>query len=78
MENGYNNQAVTINPSIQWRYSPNRALAFTVFPKNVLSLAASFQLRQQKNLAASCCTTSSHLFLGFPTDLTATNLSHNK
>jgi hypothetical protein len=62
--------------SIQWCYSPNRALASTVFCLHtVLSLAASFQLRQCKNLAASCCTASSHLFRGFPTDLTSPNLA---
>jgi hypothetical protein len=54
----------------------NRTLASSIFClHNVLSLAASFQLRQRKNLAASCCITSSRLFLGFPTDLTPSNLA---
>jgi hypothetical protein len=53
------------HPSIQWRCNPNRALASSIFClHNVLSLAASFRLRQLKILAASCCTTSSHFFLG--------------
>jgi hypothetical protein len=55
---------------------PKSGLGLPIFClHNVISLAASFQLRQSKNLAASYCITSSDLVLGSPTDLTPPNLT---
>jgi hypothetical protein len=68
----------TLHPSNRWRYSQNPTLASSIFClNNFLSLATSFQLRQRRKLAASCSTASCNLFLGFPTDLTPSNLPLN-
>jgi hypothetical protein len=54
---------------------PKWGLGLYLLPPQCSIIRASFQLRQRKNLVVSCWTASSHLFLGFPTDLTPPHLA---
>jgi hypothetical protein len=55
---------------LEWCYSPNRALASSVFClQNSLSVALVFQASVPSKAMKSSLTPSSHLFLGFPTIL---------